>query len=63
MESSRRDDLISLVYFMVFYLDADRLKFLNEYIKLPKSKQFDFCKKSKLQLGPKEICGSSLKDT
>lgn len=29
-ESSRRDDLISLVYFLIFYLDESRLTYIKE---------------------------------
>lgn len=35
-DSSRRDDLISLVYNLIFYLDESRLSFIKDYVRAGK---------------------------
>lgn len=62
-DSSRRDDLISLVYFLIYYLDESRLSFIKEYVKASKDEQFNIVRDRKATLGPKGLCGSSLKET
>jgi serine/threonine protein kinase len=58
METSRRDDLISLVYLLVFLLDLSRLSFINDVEDVSKSRQFEIIKNFKIKAGSKELCGT-----
>ena len=44
LRTSRRDDLISLVYILIFMIDIDRLKFINEVEGIAKKEKFKIIK-------------------
>jgi serine/threonine protein kinase len=44
LRTSRRDDLISLVYILIFMMDIDRLKFINEVEGIAKKEKFKIIK-------------------
>jgi hypothetical protein len=44
LRTSRRDDLISLVYIIIFMIDIDRLKFINEVEGIAKKEKFKIIK-------------------
>lgn len=58
VETSRRDDLISLIYVMLFLLDLSRLSFINDVDEVTKSQQFEIIKTFKVSAGSKELCGT-----
>lgn len=62
-KNSRRDDLISLVYNLIFLMDYTRLTYLYQLPGKGMKQQFEIAKKAKARLGPKELCGESLKST
>jgi len=63
VSTSRRDDFISLVYILVFFLDMDRLKFINRVQNKSKHNKFRIIKETKLAMGPKELCGTRPQDS
>ena len=48
MQTSRKDDLESLIYILVFLLDLSRLTFINDVEDVPKSRQFEIIKNFKV---------------
>ena len=58
IQTSRRDDLISLIYILVFLLDLSKLSFINEVEDVSKSRQFEIIKNFKTTAGAKELCGT-----
>lgn len=52
VSTSRRDDFISLVYILVFFLDMGRLKFINRVQNKSKHNKFRIIKELKLAMGP-----------
>lgn len=58
-QTSRRDDLISLVYLLVFLLDLSRLTFISDVEDVSKSRQFEIIKNFKINARSKELCGQS----
>ena len=61
--TSRRDDLISLVYNLVFFLDIDRLTFINKVQSKSKQNKFKIIKESKMAMSPADLCGNSKEET
>ena len=57
--TSRRDDLISLVYNLVFFLDMERLTFINKVQSKSKQNKFKIIKEEKMAMTPKDLCGNS----
>ena len=60
---SRRDDMISLVYLLVFFLDASRLTFVELVRQEDRDRKFELIKVAKMRLGPGELCGLSMDET
>lgn len=63
MRTSRRDDLISLVYILIFMMDIDRLKFINEVEGISKKEKFKIIKDQKLSMSVKELCGKTITES
>ena len=63
LRTSRRDDLISLVYIIIFMIDIDRLKFINEVEGIAKKEKFKIIKDQKLAMSVKDLCGKDLKES
>ena len=61
--TSRRDDLISLVYNLVFFLDIDRLTFINKVQSKSKPNKFKIIKEAKMAMSPRDLCGDSNGET
>lgn len=61
--TSRRDDLISLVYNLVFFLDMDRLTFINQVQSKSKQNKFKIIKEAKMAMTPRDLCGSSKEES
>lgn len=57
---SRRDDLISLVYILIYMLDRDRLPYVSKMgnKELKYQDKMKIVRKDKMKLGPQELCGS-----
>lgn len=63
LRTSRRDDLISLVYILIFMIDIDRLKFINEVEGIAKKEKFKIIKDLKLAMSINDLCGKDLKES
>lgn len=60
VKTSRRDDLISLVYLLIYLLDKNRLVF-SEYC--DDARNIKLIGKMKSKLDAKDLCGSSMSET
>jgi hypothetical protein len=58
VRTSRRDDLISLVYLLIFLIDHSRLTFINIVEGLSKKDKFNLIKNQKMMMTTKDLCGS-----
>ncbi len=56
--TSRRDDLISLCYLLVFLVDEDQLGIIQQVEGLKKKEKFKFIKNHKLRMTPQQLCGT-----
>ena len=56
--TSRRDDLISLCYILIYLLDESHFKFINQVVGLSKKDKFKYIKNSKLSMSPLDLCGT-----
>lgn len=59
MQTSRKDDLESLIYILVFLLDLSRLTFINDVEDVPKSRQFEIIKNFKVSARERQLCGTA----
>lgn len=57
---SRRDDLISLVYLLIYLVDLSRLPFVEH---CHDNEDFELIRDIKNKLGPDEMCGHSFSET
>ena len=57
--SSRRDDLIALVYVLIYMMDQKRLSFIDRVLKVDKDQQFDIVKAEKFRMETKDLCGAN----
>lgn len=62
-KSSRRDDLISLVYNLIFMLDPSRMTFINGLSDKDKMERLKLIGEAKAKMTVVDLCGESLKDT
>lgn len=56
---SRRDDLISLVYTLVFMLDQSRMSFINNLVDKDKLERLRIVGEAKDKMTVQDLCGSS----
>ena len=61
--SSRRDDLIALVYVLIYMLDPKKLTFIDQVLSVDKDQQFDIVKAEKLKMQTKDLCGVRAEDS
>ena len=57
MVTSRRDDLLSLCYILVYLVDETQLKFIEQVVGMSKKRKFRFIKQVKIQMTPEKLCG------
>jgi hypothetical protein len=55
--TSRRDDLISLCYILIYMVNESQLKFISQVVGMSKKKKFKFIKQSKLSMTAEDLCG------
>jgi hypothetical protein len=60
--TSRRDDLISLCYLLIYLVDENQLGFIKEVEGLSKKKKFKLIKNVKASITPRELCGTAAKN-
>lgn len=58
VQTSRRDDLISLCYILIYLIDEIQLGYINRVSGLSKKEKFKTIKKIKLQQTARDLCGS-----
>ena len=61
--SCRKDDLVSLVYVLIFMLDFKRLTFINQIKNKNRQEILTLITDAKFKLGPAELCGKSLEES
>ena len=57
-QTSRKDDLESLIYILIFLLDLSRLTFINDVQDVPKNRQFEIIKSFKVNSRARVLCGT-----
>ena len=60
--ASRRDDMISLCYLLIYLLDESQLKIINEVEGMAKKEKFKYIKKRKQEMTAKKLCGTQEKN-
>ena len=59
LKTSRRDDLIALCYLLIYLIDENQLKIIQQVERMTKKQKFLYIKNAKLKLTPEELCGTS----
>jgi len=58
--TSRRDDLISLCYILIYFIDDNQLEFINKVVGMSKREKFRFIKNFKVNVTPEGLCGDAV---
>jgi len=57
--TSRRDDLISLCYLLVYFIDESMLSFIDGVVGMSKKEKFKYIRNCKLAMTCQELCGTA----